>query len=73
MSEWIEYTGAARQEPEDISDAFDVKSRDGRIYEGLRKGVLAKECWFHIFGDSDIVAYRIISEPREPVPPLTSS
>lgn len=63
--EWIEYDGNARQEPEAITGSFDVKTRDGRVYDGLSKGLLAKECWFHIFGNSDIVAYRII-EPHEP-------
>lgn len=64
MSDWIEHDGKEMPVPGDT--VVDVRFRDGTEMHDTYPCM--SDSWKHIWGDADIIAYRL-SE----VPPITSS
>ncbi|MFJ3047029.1 hypothetical protein ACIPEN_14455 [Herbaspirillum chlorophenolicum] len=56
MSEWIEWKGG--ECPVEANELVDFKFRDGEEYQAHAWFFL----WEHVFGEDDIIAYRIIKE-----------
>jgi hypothetical protein len=64
MDEWIRHEGGIP--PLASGELFDCRHRDGSVSRG--RTFCSRDLWDHLGTPCDIVAYRIVPGPRQPLP-----